>query len=298
MVERCEGMIARLDGRWDDALRAFKKALALEPRQPGYSNDLALTYGYLRDYVNMDRTTVTTMELTPPGGNPELPLYRAMGSVEGKADLGPLRIALNNLRGSDDPSGILHNYYWLILSLLDNNPDEVSRALLANRQGQIMLADFVYPKTWFEALAARMRKDEPAAQIAFAAARKEVEKVVAADARDERNLLLLAMIDAGLGRKEDAVREAKLACTMEPRDYTVVNAPSNRCCLAVVYAWTGQPDLALGELTDLVAHPAGDNMPNQPTYGDFKLNPLWEPLRADPRFAALTQRLAPTEPAP
>ena len=80
-----------------------------------------------------------------------------------------------------------------------------------------------------------MRKDEAAAQTAFATARVQVAKTVEADPQDERNLLLLAMIDAGLGRKEDAVREARRACAMTPKDLMLFDAPSNRYCLAVVY---------------------------------------------------------------
>ena len=296
LVERYTGMIAQLEGRWDDALRALKKLVTLEPRQPGALLDLSSLYGYLRDYANCDRALVDMMKLSPPGSNPELPLLRAMVPAESRADLGPLRIALQELNDKDEPSGELRCYYWLVLALLENNPDEVDRAVLAYPTEEIALASFVYPKAWFAALSARMRKDEAAARTAFDAARVQVAKTVEADPRDERNLLLLAMIDAGLGRKEDAVREARRACAMTPRELMLYDIPSNRCCLAVVYAWTGQPDLAFAELDELVAHPAGDNMPKQPTYGDFKLSPLWAPLRADPRFDAVTQRLAPTNP--
>jgi hypothetical protein len=71
-----------------------------------------------------------------------------------------------------------------------------------------------------------------------------------------------------------------------------VSAPIVRCNLAVVYAWNGQLDFAISELDQLVNRPAGSNLPAQPTYGDFKLNPVWEPIRGDPRFQALVQRLA------
>jgi len=64
--------------------------------------------------------------------------------------------------------------------------------------------------------------------------------------------------------------------------------------LAVVYAWTGQNDLAIAELITLIDRPAPTNGIVQPTYGDFRLNPLWDPLRNDPRFEALVQRLAPS----
>ena len=64
--------------------------------------------------------------------------------------------------------------------------------------------------------------------------------------------------------------------------------------LAVVYAWTGQPDLAFATLEEWVRRPAGTNLPAQPSYGDLRLNPLWDPQRDDLRFAALVARLAPS----
>jgi len=106
-------------------------------------------------------------------------------------------------------------------------------------------------------------------------------------------LSLLAMIDAGLGRQEQAVQEAKHACELETFENFAPNAAIVRCNLAVVYAWNGQLDLAIAALDQLTNRPAGSNLPAQPTYGDFRRNPLWDPLRNDPRFTAIMNRLAP-----
>jgi hypothetical protein len=79
---------------------------------------------------------------------------------------------------------------------------------------------------------------------------------------------------------------------LEPFENFGLNAPIVRCNLAVVYGWNGQLDLAISELDQLVNRPAGTNLPAQPTYGDFRRNPLWDPLRNDPRFATIMKRLA------
>ena len=100
------------------------------------------------------------------------------------------------------------------------------------------------------------------------------------------------MIDAGLEQAEQAIAEAKRAVELERFEKSSLNAPIVRCNLAVVYAWTGQPELAIAELNGLVDKPAGANLPAQPTYGDLKLNPVWDPLRSHPGFAGLMQKFA------
>jgi hypothetical protein len=142
-------------------------------------------------------------------------------------------------------------------------------------------------------MARRMRGDVGGAQIAFAAARTEMEQVVAANPTKGRPLSMLAVIDAALGKKEEAMREGQQACEMLPVKTAAWSGPVVACNLAVVYAWTGQPDRALALLEDLSANAAGIGLSFQPTYGDLALNPVWDPLRNDARFAALIERLAP-----
>jgi Flp pilus assembly protein TadD len=188
----------------------------------------------------------------------------------------------------------LHN---LILALWSHDPDSVSRVSARAAETTFVFNGVKYPKRWYEALAAQMRGDKASAQAAFRLARVEAEKAVLAEATDGRALSLLAMIDAGLGRQEQAVQEAKRACDLETFESSAVSAPIVRCNLAVVYAWNGQFDFAISELDQLVNRPAGTNLPAQPTYGDFRRNPLWDPLRNDPRFTAIMKRLAPVAPS-
>ena len=117
-----------------------------------------------------------------------------------------------------------------------------------------------------------------------------------ADATDGLNLSVLAMIDAGLGRTEDAVSEGRRACEMLPETQWARRSPMAGSNLAVVYAWTGQPDLAIDKLQELVKKPSGEGIPIQPCYGDLKLNPVWDPLRGNPRFESLVKQMVPASP--
>ena len=279
-------------GRWEDAVHSYERAYALNPRGSLNCYDLALTYESLRRYEDYDRMMGITIPLSPDESKLSFTLARTRGPMEARADLNPMRTALADLHADDHPDNEVMMECRILIKLYEHDADGLS-ALLVNGPAVIVEAGFRYPKAWFAALAARMRGDQAGAQSAFADARVVAEKAVADKPRSALRLSLLAMIDAGLGRKEDAVREARRACDMQPYTTHATYAPLLHCNLAVVYAWTDQRDLAIATLADAVEHPAGENLLMQPTYGDFKLNPLWDPLRTDPRFAALAERLAP-----
>jgi hypothetical protein len=70
-------------------------------------------------------------------------------------------------------------------------------------------------------------------------------------------------------------------------------SPALLCSRAVIYAWTGRPELALADLERLAKlSPAEDSLLAS-IYRDFLLDPVWEPLRFDLRFASLIERLTP-----
>jgi serine/threonine protein kinase/tetratricopeptide (TPR) repeat protein len=292
-LETSAGAIAGRQGRWDDSVRSAERAVALEPRATERLFFLANTYRLMRRYDRFDGVMTRLLGVLPPDRSATYRVFRTFGPLESKGDLGPLRAAVATVTPEEDTSGAIRDLHNLILALWNHDPDSVSRISKQAAETTFVFNTVKYPKNWYEALAARMSGDKKGAQTAFAAARLEVEKAVLADASDGRALSLLAMIDAGLGRQEQAVQEAKHACELETFENFAPNAAIVRCNLAVVYAWNGQLDFAISELDQLVNRPAGSNLPAQPTYGDFRWNPLWDPLRNDPRFDALVHRLAP-----
>jgi hypothetical protein len=89
---------------------------------------------------------------------------------------------------------------------------------------------------------------------------------------------LAARLDAGLGRKEEAIREAQRAVDLVPIAKDSYWGPELVANLALVYAWMGERDRALEQLEIVATIPAG------PSYGDLRFNPCWDDLRGDPRF--------------
>jgi serine/threonine-protein kinase len=101
-------------------------------------------------------------------------------------------------------------------------------------------------------------------------------------------LCALGVIDAALGNKEDAIREGERAVELIPVGKSALDGPMLIKYLAVIHAWAGDKDRALGQLAKAAKLPG-----SHVTYGHLRLNPIWDPLRGDPRFEAIIASLAP-----
>jgi serine/threonine-protein kinase len=213
-------------------------------------------------------------------------------NLEESADLGSLREAITTQIAAHQLEDDHVTTTQMMLAVWSHDAAAVSR-ILSGRHEPIGWNGIVYPDAWFEALAARIHGDNNAAAKAFAKARPEMENRVGVASIHGLQLSVLAMVDAGLGHKDKAVEEAKRACDVTPFKENNFDATTVHCNLAVVYGWIGENDLAIAELSKLVDRPAIGSGIAQLTYGDLRLNPLWDPLRNDPRFEALVQRLAP-----
>ena len=290
-VESISGRIARGQGRWEDAIRYFERTVALEPRRNDDRNRLAQIYRGMRRYDESDRIMKKMIDADPEHQE-DLPLERAVLRLEQRAETDPLRAALAERAAAHELTETDRLIGEFILAWYGRDADAMTAMWGSTKLGGLTRNGVFYPEKWFEALAARIRGDAAAAQAAFAAVRSEVESATVATPDNGRTLGLLAIIDAGLGRREEAVTEARRARELTQK--SAIDAPIGGCNLAIVYAWTGQIDLALATLDPLINGPAAFPEPSQPTYGDFRLNPMWDPLRSDPRFEALVQRLAPT----
>src|SRR5437899_3222258 len=134
------------------------------------------------------------------------------------------------------------------------------------------------PESWADGQVGLARGDKQKALAAFAAARKKVDATWGDKPKDSRYFAQVASLDAGLGRKEDATREALRAVDLMPIAKDAVRGPSRVTNLALVYAWTGEWDRAVEQLEIVTKIPHG------PSYGDLRFNPCWDSLRGDPRF--------------
>jgi Flp pilus assembly protein TadD len=228
-LETTAGAIARRQSRWDDAIRFYERAVALEPRATVNLFTLANTYRLMRRYGDFDRVMAKLLEILPPERSATYRVFRAFGPLEGRGELAPLRAAVSAVTPDEDPDGAIRDLHNLIVALWDHDPASISRISARTADSTLVFNSVRYPTSWYESLAARMRGDNERARIAFTAARVEAEKAVLAEPTDGRAFSLLAMIDAGLGRQQQAVAEAVHACDLVSFENSVPSAPFVRC---------------------------------------------------------------------
>jgi serine/threonine-protein kinase len=132
-----------------------------------------------------------------------------------------------------------------------------------------------------------MTNDDGKARTAFIAARAEQEKIVQAQPNFGPALCVLGLIDAGLGRKEEALREGRRAVELLPVEKDAFVGKAMIKYFAVIAAWVGDKDLACEQLAIVLRPPSGVS------YGQLKLLPFWDPLRDEPCFEEIVASLAP-----
>ena len=135
-----------------------------------------------------------------------------------------------------------------------------------------------------------MTGDEAGARRAFAAARVKQLAIVEAQPDYGAVVSMLGLIEAGLGNKEEALRLGRRAVELLPPAKDSIRGRYMIAHLAMIAAWVGEKELALEQMAlfESVA-PAGFH------YGRLKLDPMWDPLRGDPRFEAIVASHAPSD---
>src|SRR5204862_6693324 len=110
--------------------------------------------------------------------------------------------------------------------------------------------------TWVQGVGSQMRGDSTAARTAFAADHNEAEKMVREQPAYAEAFCVLAMADAALGQKEDAIREGRRAVELLPVTKDSITGSLLLDFLALTYAWTGENDLAVQQLAVVASIPS------------------------------------------
>jgi TolB-like protein/Tfp pilus assembly protein PilF len=280
--------IARRGGNWDESIAYFEQALALDPFNMRLLLEAAGTYTVLRQFPAALKLHDRTLDITPndPARMAEKAgIYQAEGNLQEAAKL----LSEVNAQTPSSTAFIIK-----ITELrLERNLGEAIRLL------QARLAQFRYAseiekinnQLWL-ALTQRLNGDTAGAKVTAEQARNTLEPLCKNQPDNGVLAAGLSVANAVLGDKESALKEAERAITSS-KDR--VNGPACEEILALVETMVGENSRAISTLTRLLQTPYSSwlYVPLPITPALLRLDPIWDPLRADPAFQKLCEEKQP-----
>jgi len=281
------GYIDRRQGRWNESARSLQRAFALDPRNFFILQQIALSYQEFHQFRAMAAALDRALTLIPHDLDTQV--TRALVDLEWRADPRPLRETIRRIRSENPATAPDLAAQWFYVALCERDPAAVAQALAAIPESGTAV-DLNFPRSWCEGMAARIKGDDATARAAFLAAHTELERTVSEQPGYAPALCVLGLIDAALGRKDEAIREGRRAIEILPITKDSIDGAELVKYMGVIYAWCGEKDLAIEQIAATL------KIPNTLSYGNLKLHPFWDSLRGDPRFEKIVTDLAPKNP--
>jgi len=279
------GIMDRRQGRWAESTRNLERVIELDPRNSYAFQNLSFNYQDLRRYADMAAVLDRALAIAPK--DVHMRVERALVDLDWRADSRPLHTTIEAILVEDPGAAATLANHWLVLALCERDPVAAAQALVALSDNTFGPEVIPLYRPFGEGVVARVRGDAAAARSAFTIARVQQEEATRAQPDYAPALCALGLIDAGLGRKEEALREGRRAIELLPVARDSLGGADMIQGFAIICAWIGEKDLALQQLAISAQIPGGV------TYGQLKLHPFWDPLRGDPRFEKIVASLAP-----
>jgi tetratricopeptide (TPR) repeat protein len=273
------GVFDYRQGDWKAATRNIERSVELDPRNLLYLQQMALCYQQQHRYA--DELRMWNAALSEMPGDPVSRMSRAQVAANARGDMKPYQETLRALTAEDSAAASeMDDPFY---GLRERTAAAAARVLANYPPNGVPYYGITYPHAYWDGVVARWQGDSAKARAAFAAARTELEKIVEKQPNFAAALSLLGLIDAGLGRKEEAIREGRRACDLMPMSIDAVDGVAFAANLAQIYGWMGEKDLAIEQLSAVL------KVPTDVHYGELLLHPFWDSLRGDPRFEKLVE---------
>jgi TolB-like protein/Flp pilus assembly protein TadD len=276
--------VLRRQGLWEQAASQMSKLVELDPRNPTVLFQYGNTCMLLRRYDQAERLWKSSAVLYPQSGNAWG--RRAWLQVLAKGDVRAARAVLADAR---TVGALVDDSDWLALAsfrvALATKDYDAALELLGAPGRTAFSNNFVYlPAALLRGEVLTLTGHAQDARAAFEAARRDLAERAAASPDDARYQGALGFACAGLGLAEEALKAARRGVELMPATKDSWVGCWRLEELALVEAFLGKKDDALAHLGELLAR-TGELTPHV-----LRLDPRWEPLRADPRFAELLSR--------
>jgi TolB-like protein/class 3 adenylate cyclase len=280
------GAIQRRQGKWAESTANIEKAISLNPKDSWPLQNLASNYQMLRNYDAANKTIDRALALDPTAFGPLE--FKSKLAIAEKGDFSVAEKAFEALKsvpmtneqklrtaGSRVDVFLLERKYKEGLQVAESLPDEQIAALLHEALGG---------KYYYIGFARRALQDDAGARAAFLKAKSVVEEDLKRSSDAPQIRIQLAKVLAYLGERDSALAEAQRATELLPESKDAFGGPEITEEVAHVHAVLGDNGRAIEILDGLLNRPSGVTVPG------LKVNPIWDPLRNDPRFQALIDK--------
>jgi len=279
------GAIQRRQGKWAESTANLEKAVSLNPKDIWPLQNLTFNYQMLRNYDEANKTIDRALALDPNAFEPlEVKAKLAIAekgdfSVAEKAFAAVKSIPMSDeqkLKTASSRADVffLERKYREGLQESESLPDDLLAGLPGAMGGKYYLIGF----------ARKALHDEPGARAAFLKAKSAIEEQLKRSPDTVEAHIQLAKVLAYLNEKDSALAEAQRATELVPESKDAFGGPEIAGGVAEVHAILGDNDRAIEILDGLLSRPSAV------TVQSLKVNPIWDPLRNDPRFQDLLNK--------